>query len=114
MVFTSGATESNNIAIKGAARHAARHGDGTRRRIVTVATEHKCVLESVADLAQEGFEPVVLPVRPDGTLDPETLRAALAVPTLLVSVMAVNNETGVIQDIAAFAAIARRGRGAVP
>ncbi|HEY2132341.1 MAG TPA: aminotransferase class V-fold PLP-dependent enzyme [Acetobacteraceae bacterium] len=108
VVFTSGATESNNIAIKGAARHAVRHGDGTRRRIVTVATEHKCVLESVSDLAQEGFEPVVLPVRPDGTLDADTLHAALAVPTLLVSVMAVNNETGLIQDIAAFAGIARQ------
>jgi cysteine desulfurase len=57
IVFTSGATESNNIAIKGAARHAKRMGDA-RRRIVTVATEHKCVLASVADLAEEGFEPI--------------------------------------------------------
>ncbi len=73
---------------------------------MTVATEHKCVLESVADLTAEGFEAVVLPVGSDGLLDPDTLRAALAVPTLLVSVMAVNNETGVIQDIAALAAIA--------
>jgi cysteine desulfurase len=108
IVFTSGATESNNIAIKGAARHAARHGQDDRRRIVTLATEHKCVLESVADLAEEGFVPTVLPVRPDGTLDPEVLREALAVPTLLVSVMAVNNETGTIQDIAAIAALARQ------
>ena len=100
MVFTSGATESNNIAIKGAARHAAADGD-PRRRVVTLATEHKCVLESVADLRAEGFEPVVLPVRPDGLLDPELLAAALAAPTLLVSVMAVNNETGVVQDLAA-------------
>ncbi|MCW3476759.1 cysteine desulfurase family protein [Limobrevibacterium gyesilva] len=107
IVFTSGATESNNIAIKGAARHALRLGDA-RRRIVTVATEHKCVLESVADLAEEGFEPVVLPVRPDGTLDPDTLRAALAVPTLLVSVMGVNNEIGVIQDLAELSAIAKQ------
>jgi cysteine desulfurase len=106
IVFTSGATESNNIAIKGAARFAAGQGD-KRRRIVTVATEHKCVLESVADLGHEGFEPVVLPVGADGLLDADTLRAALAVPTLLVSVMAVNNETGVVQDIAALAAIAR-------
>jgi cysteine desulfurase len=72
-----------------------------------VVTEHKCVLESVADLAAEGFEPVVLPVRPDGLLDPAVLQAALAVPTLLVSVMAVNNETGVIQDIPGLAAIAK-------
>jgi cysteine desulfurase len=106
VVFTSGATESNNLAIKGAARHARRMGD-PRRRVVTVATEHKCVLEAVRDLAAEGFEPVILPVRPDGLLDPAALQAALAVPTLLVSVMAANNETGVLQDIASLAAIAR-------
>jgi cysteine desulfurase len=107
IVFTSGATESNNIAIKGAARNALRAGN-ERRRVVTVATEHKCVLESVADLADEGFEPVFLPVRSDGLLDPDALRQALAVPTLLVSVMAVNNEIGVVQDIAALAAIAKQ------
>ena len=106
VVFTSGATESNNLAIKGAARFALQQGD-PRRRIVTVATEHKCVLESVADLAAEGFEPVVLPVGADGLLDPAALTAALAVPTLLVSVMAVNNETGVVQDLATLAALAR-------
>ena len=106
VVFTSGATESNNIAIKGAARFAAGMGNA-RRRIVTVATEHKCVLESVQDLADEGFEPVFLPVLPDGLLDLDALRAALAVPTLLVSVMAVNNEIGVIQDLLSVAAIAR-------
>ena len=113
VVFTSGATEANNIAIKGAARHAARYlapGEATpRRRIVTVATEHKCVLQSVADLAEEGFEPVVLPVGADGLLDPDALRAALAEPTLLVSVMAANNETGVLQDIPGLAAIAKQG-----
>ncbi|HEY0184455.1 MAG TPA: aminotransferase class V-fold PLP-dependent enzyme [Rhodopila sp.] len=107
IMFTSGATESNNIAIKGAARFAAGLGD-PRRRIITVATEHKCVLESVADLAAEGFEPVVLPVGADGLLDPGVLRDALAVPTLLVSVMAVNNEIGVIQDIPGLAAIAKQ------
>ncbi len=106
IVLTSGATEANNIAIKGAARHARRIGD-PRRRVITVATEHKCVLESVADTAEDGFEPIVLPVDPDGRLDPAVLRAALAEPTLLVSVMAVNNETGVIQDVAALAAVAR-------
>ena len=105
VVFTSGATESNNIAIKGVARQALRAGD-LRRRIVTVATEHKCVLESVADLEAEGFEAVVLPVDANGLVDPAAVRAALAVPTLLLSVMAVNNETGVIQDIAGLAAIA--------
>jgi len=105
LVFTSGATESNNIAIKGAARFA---GSTERRRVVTLATEHKCVLESVADLAAEGFEPVFLPVQPDGLLDPNVLREALQTPTLLVSIMAVNNETGVIQDIPALAAIAKQ------
>jgi cysteine desulfurase len=107
VVFTSGATESNNIAIKGAARHALRAGN-ERRRVVTVATEHKCVLESVADLAAEGFEPIFLPVRPDGLLDPDALREAVSVPTLLVSVMAVNNEIGVVQDIPQLAAIAKQ------
>lgn len=109
IVLTSGATESNNIAIKGAARfHAARFNTSSeRRRIVTVATEHKCVLESVADLAAEGFEPVVLPVGADGLLDPAVLAEALRVPTLLVSVMAVNNETGVVQDLPTLAAITR-------
>ena len=106
IVFTSGATESNNIAIKGAARFAARMGT-ERRRIITVATEHKCVLETVADLADEGFEPVILPVGADGLLDPDALRAALETPTLLVSVMGVNNEIGVVQDIRALAAIAK-------
>jgi cysteine desulfurase len=106
IIFTSGATEANNIAIKGAARFAAGMGN-TRRRIITVATEHKCVLESVADLADEGYEPMVLPVRPDGMLDPDTLGSALEVPTLLVSVMAVNNEIGVIQDIPRIAKIAK-------
>ncbi len=106
VVFTSGATEANNIAIKGAARHAAAMGD-PRRRVIGVATEHKCVLEALSDLGREGFEPVLLPVRADGLLDPGALARALAVPTLLVSVMAVNNETGVVQDVAALAAVAR-------
>jgi cysteine desulfurase len=106
IIFTSGATESNNIAIKGAARFARRHGID-RRRIITVATEHRCVLASVGDLAEDGFESVILPVAADGILDPACLRAALKVPTLLVSVMAANNEIGVIQDLAALATIAR-------
>jgi cysteine desulfurase len=106
IVFTSGATESNNLAIKGAARFAAAQGT-ERRRIVTLATEHKCVLESVRDLRHEGFEPVVLPVDGQGLLDPAVLADALAVPTLLVSVMAVNNEIGVVQDLPAIAAAAK-------
>ncbi len=107
IVFTSGATEANNLAILGAARHAARFGASDRRRVITAATEHDCVLGAVRGLAEAGFEPVVLPVDRDGMLAPETLAAALAVPTLLVSVMSVNNETGVIQDVAALAACAR-------
>ncbi len=106
IVLTSGATEANNLAIKGAARFAAAQGS-PRRRIVTVATEHKCVLEAVADLAAEGFEPVVLPVGPDGLLDPAVLEQALETPTLLVSVMAVNNEIGVIHDLAAIGRLTR-------
>ncbi len=104
VVFTSGATEANNIAIKGAARFA---GAGERRRIITVATEHKCVLESVRDLEAEGFEAVVLPVGSDGLLELDALRAALEVPTLLVSVMAVNNEIGVTQPLAEIGALAK-------
>jgi cysteine desulfurase len=111
IVLTSGATESNNLAIKGAARFAAVHASpqgNPRRRIVTVATEHKCVLAAVADLAEEGFEPIVLPVGADGLLDPDRLAATVDETTLLVSVMAVNNEIGVVQDLAAIAAIAKR------
>ncbi|WP_431271098.1 cysteine desulfurase family protein [Dankookia sp. P2] len=106
VVLTSGATESNNLAIKGAARFAAQQG-AERRRIVTLATEHKCVLESVRDLAAEGFEPVILPVGPDGLADLDRLREAVDDRTLLVSVMAVNNEIGVVQDLAAIGAIAK-------
>jgi cysteine desulfurase len=75
--------------------------------VITLATEHKCVLESVRDLAAEGFEPVIQPVARDGLLDPEVLRAALDEPPLLVSVMAVNNEIGVIQDLAAIGAMVK-------
>jgi cysteine desulfurase len=102
IVLTSGATESNNLAIKGAARFGT---GGYRRRLITLATEHKCVLESVRDLAAENFEPVILPVGRDGLLDLDRLAEALRTPTLLVSVMAVNNETGVRQDLSAIAGI---------
>ena len=106
IAFTSGATEANNLAIKGVAHHS-RQQEDPRRRVITLATEHKCVLESVAALAAEGFEPVVLPVDADGLLDLGRLRAALVTPTLLVSVMAANNETGVLQDLAAISAMTR-------
>ena len=111
IILTSGATESNNIAIKGVARHALQSGNSSRR-IITLATEHKCVLESVRDLAMEGFEPHILPVRADGLLDPAELQEALETPTLLVTIMAVNNETGVIQDLSMVAALAHEA-GAV-
>jgi cysteine desulfurase len=104
IVFTSGATEANNIAIKGAARFA---GCSERRRVITAATEHKCVLESVRDLEREGFEPVILPVTRDGAVDPDVLADALRTPTLLVSLMAANNETGYLHDLAPLAALAR-------
>ncbi len=106
IVFTSGATESNNLAIKGAA-HYARATNPDRRRIITLVTEHKCVLESVQELSTEGFDCIVLPVQPDGLIDPDRLRAALQTPTLLVSIMVVNNEIGVIHDIAKLAALVK-------
>jgi len=107
IIFTSGATEANNLAIKGAARHVARLG-GDRRRVITVATEHKCVLESVRDLASEGFEPVILPVSRSGLVDSDVLEQALKVPTALVSIMTANNETGVIQDIGVLSSLSRQ------
>ncbi len=105
IVLTSGATEANNLAIKGAARFAATQ-DSARRRVVTVVTEHKCVVESALDLRHENFEPVVLPVGPDGMLDLDRLAEALRKPTLLVSVMAAHNEIGVLQDVPAIARMA--------
>lgn len=98
ITFTSGATEANNLAIIGAARACATR-DG-RRKVITAATEHACVLESARSLRQEGFEVVELPVDEAGMLDPGTLRRALDDKTAVVSVMAVNNEIGVIQPLA--------------
>ncbi|GGF32078.1 cysteine desulfurase IscS [Aliidongia dinghuensis] len=103
IVFTSGATESNNLAIKGAARFL----KDRRPKLVTVATEHKCVLESARSLAAEGVEVTVLPVERDGRLDLDRLSAAVDDRTALVSVMAVNNEIGTIQDLAAIGRITR-------
>tara|TARA_R110002110_G_scaffold2756_1_gene13314 strand:+ start:62998 stop:64182 length:1185 start_codon:yes stop_codon:yes gene_type:complete len=105
IVFTSGATESNNLAIKGAVRFAMRHGRG--KHIITVATEHKCVLESCAAMADEGAEVTIVGVGPDGLVDPERIAAAMTDDTVLVSVMAVNNEIGVIQPLAALGALCR-------
>ncbi|MCG8545108.1 MAG: aminotransferase class V-fold PLP-dependent enzyme, partial [Alphaproteobacteria bacterium] len=107
IVFTSGATESNNLAIKGVARAAS----GERRGIVTCVTEHKCVLESCRRLEEEGYPVTYLPVGRDGLIDLETLSAAVGADTLLVSIMAVNNEIGVIQPLAEIGALCRE-RGA--
>lgn len=103
IIYTSGATESNNLAIKGVARF---YGD-RKRRIVTVLTEHKCVLDSCRHLQQEGFEVTYLPVQPNGLIDLDALRAAIDDKTALVSVMGVNNEIGVIQPLAEIGAICR-------
>ena len=103
IAWTSGATESNNLAIKGAAHF----HKGKGKHLVTVATEHKAVLDSMRDLEREGFEVTVLPVLPSGLLDLAVFEAALRPDTVLASVMMVNNETGVIQDVAAIGAICR-------
>jgi cysteine desulfurase len=96
IVFTSGATESNNLAIAGVARF---YKD-RKNHIVTVATEHKCVLDTCRHLEQEGFELTYLPVQQNGLVDLEALKQAITPKTVLVSVMAVNNEIGVIQPLA--------------
>ncbi|MEN3973901.1 aminotransferase class V-fold PLP-dependent enzyme [Emcibacter sp. SYSU 3D8] len=106
VIFTSGATESNNLAIKGLARFYRKH----RSHMVTVATEHKCVLESFAAMEREGMSVTYLPVKPDGLVDLGALRAAIGDQTLLVSVMAVNNEIGVIQPLAEIGALCRERR----
>ncbi|MFC7050650.1 cysteine desulfurase family protein [Emcibacter nanhaiensis] len=103
VIFTSGATESNNLAIKGMAY--ALYPDKTH--LVTVATEHSCVLESCRALEQSGLAVTYLPVQPDGLLDLDRLRDSITDQTGLVTVMAVNNEIGVIQDIAAIGQICR-------
>ncbi len=103
IIFTSGATEANNLALYGVARAARDRG---RHRIISVATEHPSVLEPLSDLEDEGFDLVLLPVGRHGRINLDMLREALAVPTLLVSVMVANNEIGVIQDVAAIAALA--------
>ncbi|KAL3721912.1 hypothetical protein ACJRO7_034284 [Eucalyptus globulus] len=95
LVFTSGATESNNISVKGV-MHFYRD---KKRHVITTQTEHKCVLDSCRHLQQEGFDVTYLPVGPDGIIDLDRLRSAIRPDTGLVSVMAVNNEIGVIQPM---------------
>jgi cysteine desulfurase len=109
LTFTSGATESNNLAIKGAAHFARLHprSGQSRDHIVTLATEHKCVLESCAQLEREGFRVTYLPVEPNGLVSLDRLAAMLSERTLLVSVMAAHNEIGVIQPLAEIGALCR-------
>ncbi|MEN3950673.1 aminotransferase class V-fold PLP-dependent enzyme [Iodidimonas sp. SYSU 1G8] len=106
IVFTSGATESNNLAIKGAGRFYRKYRD----HMITVATEHKCVLESMAAMEREGYSVTYLPVAADGIVDLDGLRESITERTLLVSVMSVNNEIGVIQNLAGIGAVCRERR----
>jgi cysteine desulfurase len=106
IIFTSGATESNNLAIKGAANFE-RHHRNKRRRIVTLVSEHKCVLESVRDVEREGFETVFLPVDHNGKVSMADLDRVVDDETLLVSIMAANNEIGVLQPIEEIGALTR-------
>ena len=103
IVWTSGATESDNLALKGAAHFYKTRG----KHLVTVKTEHKAVLDTMRELERQGFEVTYLDVQEDGMLDLEKFKAALRPDTILASVMFVNNEIGVIQDIPAIGALCR-------
>lgn len=103
IIFTSGATESNNLAIKGVTKF---YKD-QKNHIITVTTEHKCVLDTCRHLEQEGFKVTYLPVNPDGIIDLGELKSAITDKTLLVSIMAANNEIGVIQPLAEIGKICR-------
>lgn len=103
IIWTSGATESDNLAIKGAAHFYKSKG----KHIITVKTEHKAVLDTCRELEREGFEVTYLDVKDDGLIDLDKFKAALRPDTILVSVMSVNNEIGVIQDIEAIGEITR-------
>lgn len=102
IIWTSGATESNNMVLRGVAGQ-----QGRPSRIVTVATEHDSVLQTVRHLAQQGWDIEILPVDSEGQIDPQSLLTALQKPTGLVSIMAANNETGILHPIPALAAICR-------
>lgn len=97
IIFTSGATESNNMSLKGVARFFGR--SGKKKHIITTQTEHKCVLDSCRHLQDEGFEVTYLPVQNNGLVRMEDLEAAIRPDTAIVSIMAVNNEIGVIQPM---------------
>ncbi|KAL8657260.1 MAG: hypothetical protein Q9226_002095 [Calogaya cf. arnoldii] len=97
IIFTSGATESNNMSIKGVARFFGR--SGKKKHIITTQTEHKCVLDSCRHMQEDGFEVTYLPVQNNGVIDLKELEAAIRPDTALVSIMTVNNEIGVIQPM---------------
>lgn len=101
VLFTSGASESNNLAIKGIAKEYLRRG----KRIITTQVEHPSVLETFRSLEKEGFEVIYLPTKEDGTVDPETLKVNMNKETILVSIMATNNETGSNNDVLALSKI---------
>ncbi len=103
VIFTSGATESNNLAIKGAARFL----KSRRPNLIVAASEHKCVLESAKRLEREGHGVTYLPVQANGLIDLAVLEAAITEETALVSIMAVNNEIGVVQPLAEIGALCR-------
>jgi cysteine desulfurase len=103
IVWTSGATESDNLALKGAAHFYKTRG----KHLITVKTEHKAVLDTMRELERQGFEVSYLDVKEDGMLDLDVLKAAIRADTILVSVMFVNNEIGVVQDVAAIGALCR-------
>ncbi len=103
IVWTSGATESNNLALKGAAHFYKTKG----KHLITVKTEHKAVLDTMRELERQGFEVTYLDVQEDGLLDLDKLKAAIRPDTILISVMFVNNEIGVIQDIPAIGKLCR-------
>jgi cysteine desulfurase len=103
IVWTSGATESDNLAIKGAAHFYKTRG----KHLITVKTEHKAVLDPMRDLERQGFEVTYLDVQEDGLVDLEVLKAAIRPDTILISIMFVNNEIGVIQDIPTIGALCR-------
>ncbi len=103
VIFTSGATESNNLAIKGVCEFHKKN----KNHIITTVTEHKCVLDSCRHLEQQGFKVTYLPVKNNGLIDLETLKNAITPETVIVSVMAVSNEIGVIQPLADIGKICR-------
>lgn len=106
IIFTSGATESNNMAIKGVPRFYKK----TKKHIITTQTEHKCVLDSARHLQDEGFDVTYLPVNEEGLINLDDLRKAIRKETCLVSVMAVNNEIGVIQPLKEIGKICRENK----